>query len=289
MYFIDIDCSYCGKSFQKETRRYNEAIKFGRNFYCSLVCQYKAKSKQKEFHCANTTCNKLINRRSKEICSSNKVFCSNSCSAKVNNKIRELKRPKKNCANENCGNEIKSRNKYCSVKCQWIVNSITDEEYKEVIIERIKEFYKNNGRIPFKQEMWGIYNAVRRVFGTWNNAIIASGFKSNPIKFANKYNANDGHKCDSMAEKIIDDWLFERDIKHKTKVPYNYHNMTADFKIGNIYVEFFGLRGQLEKYDKLVKEKESLWKEKNLKVIKIYPGDLFPKNKLDKIFVKITL
>ena len=92
-----------------------------------------------------------------------------------------------------------------------------------------------------------------------------------------------------MAEKIIDDWLFERDIKHKTKVPYNYHNMTADFKIGNIYVEFFGLRGQLEKYDKLVKEKESLWKEKNLKVIKIYPGDLFPKNKLDKIFVKITL
>ena len=63
--------------------------------------------------------------------------------------------------------------------------------------------------------------------------------------------------------------------------------MTADFKIKDIYVEFFGLQGQLEKYDKLVKEKEALWGERNLNVIKIYPSDLFPKNKLGEIFAKI--
>ena len=137
--------------------------------------------------------------------------------------------------------------------------------------------------------MWRIYNAVRRIFGTWNNAIITSGFKPNPVKFANKYIARDGHKCDSLAEKIIDDWLFKREIKHETKVSYNHHNMTADFKIGNTYVEFFGLRGQLKKYDQLVKQKEAFWRNKNFKVIAIYPNDLFPKNKLDKIFTKITL
>lgn len=289
MYYTGVECSYCKKNFQKEIKRYNEAIKFGWNFYCSLQCQYKSKTKQKELNCANSSCNRLIKRRLKEIYTSNNVFCSNSCSAKVNNKIRELMRPKKYCANENCGREIKRQNKYCSTKCQWEVNSVSDEEYKEIIIERIKEFYKANGRIPFKQEMWGIYNSVRRIFGTWNSAIIAAGFKPNPVKFANKYMAKDGHKCDSMAEKIIDDWLFVRKIEHKTKVSYDYHQMTADFKIGDVFVEFFGLQGQLEKYDKLVKKKEALWREKNLKVIKIYPNDLFPKNKLNQIFAHILI
>ena len=289
MYYIDVECSYCKKSFQKETKRYNEAIKFGWNFYCSLQCQYKARTKQKKFNCFNPSCNKLIKRRPKEIYTLNKVFCSNSCSAKVNNKIRELKRPKKYCANESCGKEIKRSNKYCSSRCQWIVNSVTNEEYGEVIIDKIKEFYKINGRIPFKQEMWGIHKPARKIFGTWNNAIIAAGFKPNPVRFANKYIAKDGHKCDSMAEKIIDDWLFVRKIKHETKVPYNHHRMTADFKIDNTYVEFFGLQGEVKSYDRLVKEKEILWREENLKVIKIYPNDLFPTNKLDKIFAKILV
>ena len=135
--------------------------------------------------------------------------------------------------------------------------------------------------------MWGIYNAVRKMFGTRNSAIIASGFKPNPVKFANKYIAKDGHKCDSMAEKIIDDWLFMRKVKHKTKIPYNYHRMTADFKIGDIYIEFFGLCGEIKSYDRLIKRKEEFYKEKNLKVIKNYPNDLFTKNKLNKIFGNI--
>ena len=244
---------------------------------------------KKTFYCINPSCNKLIVRNHWEIESSGKIFCSNSCAATINNKTRNQKRPKRHCSNKSCYKEIERGRKYCSVKCQWTVNSVSDEEYKEIIIDKIKEFYKNNGRIPFKQEMWGIYNAVRKIFSTWNKAVIAAGFKPNPVKFANKYIAEDGHKCDSLAEKIIDDWLFTRKIKHETKVPYSHHNMTADFKIGNIYVEFFGLQGQHERYDKLVKEKEALWKEKNLKIIKIYPNDLFPKNKLDQIFAKITL
>ncbi len=60
--------------------------------------------------------------------------------------------------------------------------------------------------------------------------------------------------------------------------------MTCDFKISDVWIEFFGLQGQLNHYDELVKQKKELWKERKLKTISIYPKDLFPKNKLESIF-----
>ncbi|EKD65758.1 MAG: hypothetical protein ACD_49C00094G0004 [uncultured bacterium (gcode 4)] len=65
--------------------------------------------------------------------------------------------------------------------------------------------------------------------------------------------------------------------------------MTADFKIGDSFVEFFGLQGEVESYDRLVKEKEVFCNENSLKLIKIYPNDLFPENKLSKIFARIIV
>ena len=151
------------------------------------------------------------------------------------------------------------------------------------IIGELKKFNKENNRIPYKKE-YKHTKAARSRFGTWNKAIIAAGLKPNPVKFANKYIANDGHRCDSLSEKIIDDWLFAKGIKHEIKVPYNYQRMTADFRIGNTYIEFFGLAGKIKSYDNLLKKKQALWKEKNLRAISIYPSDLFPKNNLEKIF-----
>ena len=150
------------------------------------------------------------------------------------------------------------------------------------LIHIIQTFYAINRRIPYKKEIT-YYRASRNRFGTWNKAIMAAGFKPNPVKFANKYVANDGHKCDSLAEKIIDDWLFTRNITHITKVPYGQNRMTADFKVNNSLIEFFGLAGELKSYDKLVALKEKLWKEKNLSVIKIYPKDIFPISQLDQV------
>jgi len=71
---------------------------------------------------------------------------------------------------------------------------------KEQIINEIRSFYKQNGRIPLKSE-YHHHSAGRRKFGTWNNAIKASGFLPNPVLFAHKHIAKDGHKCDSLAEK----------------------------------------------------------------------------------------
>lgn len=153
---------------------------------------------------------------------------------------------------------------------------------REQLITLLKDFYKINGRIPYKEE-FSHYRAIRNRFGTWNNAIKEAGFDPNPVKFAKKYIASDGHKCDSLAEKIIDDWMYLRKIPHEIKVPYGKNRMTADFKVNGTLIEFFGLNGELKSYDRIVKKKEKLWKERNLRVIKIYPNDLFPVSRLDSL------
>ena len=113
---------------------------------------------------------------------------------------------------------------------------------------------------------------------------MAAGLKPNPILFAKKHIANDGHKCDSLAEKIIDDWFFARGIKHRRNIPYpGSRSLKADFEVKGFIIEFFGLIGGIKRYDKLVEEKQEICKKHKLNLIKIYPRDLFPVNHLAEI------
>jgi len=152
----------------------------------------------------------------------------------------------------------------------------------EILLDMIKSFYIKNGRVPTKREFNTHWQSFRRVFGSWNKAIKFAGLEPNPVMFAKKFIANDGHKCDSLSEKIIDDWLYARNMKHEINFPYpGSDGFTVDYKIGKYWIEFFGLSGQHEKYDVLKFRKINLAKKYKLKIIEIYPGDLFPKNRLD--------
>ena len=157
----------------------------------------------------------------------------------------------------------------------------------EYIDQEIKQFYKINQRIPLKVEFPHTKTARLR-YGSWNKAIETAGFTPNPVKFAKKHIAKDGHKCDSLSEKIIDDWLYLKSITHEIHIPYHHNNMTADLKINNIFIEFIGLQGVSRVYDRHLMQKENLWKEKGLQVITIYPQDLFPKNRLNEILSLFT-
>lgn len=165
------------------------------------------------------------------------------------------------------------------MKCSTIARSITSEE----VLNRIKKFYKENGRIPVKREATAIYKLARKYFGTWNKTIEAAGFKPNPVMFADKCIANDGHICDSIAEKVIDDYLSRRKIKHERNIFYPRGKYTFDFKIGNIYVEYFGLAGEHKRYDELRKIKQRIAKKSDLQFVEIYPKDLYPHSKLNNI------
>ncbi len=159
---------------------------------------------------------------------------------------------------------------------------------KELLI-RIINFYNYNRRIPFKREFNSTYREYKEKFGSWNNAIKLAGFQTNPVKFARKYYSADGHLCDSLAEKIIDEYLFRHKIIHEKNIPYpeNY-KLTTDFKVNNVFIEYFGLANEIKGYDQTIKRKRIICKKYHITLLEIYPRDLFSKNKLRDKFKKLT-
>jgi len=157
---------------------------------------------------------------------------------------------------------------------------------KKDLLNEIKSFHKKHGRIPLKREM--VRRIFRQHFGTWNNAIVAAGLEPNPVLFAKKFVAEDGHKCDSFSEKIIDDWLFKKGVAHDRHVPYGGTKMTADFAIQKVRIEFFGLAGEQKEYDRLVAKKKEYCKRNKLRLVEIYPDNLYSdKNFLEGVTKKL--
>jgi|SRR3989344_1422566 len=275
-----VTCTYCTKNFLKDNRHINENIKLGNNFYCSSECQYSFKNKKVELGCENPACTNKFKRAQNEISLHN--YCSRSCAVAINNarfpKRRKILLSGKYC--RHCGISISGRRNYCSMICQPQSQCIVSKEY---IINQIQNFYVKNKRIPLKRE-FNHYSAARKRFGNWNNAIKTAGFKPNPVLFAEHQIANDGHVCDSIAEKIIDDYLSEKSIVHERNISYPEGDYSVDFRIGLKWVEYFGLAGEHKRYDELRKIKLELAEKYKLSLVEIYPKDLYPYNRLEAIF-----
>lgn len=288
MNLIKVTCAFCGKQFFRPIGRVNEARKFGWKQYCSKNCQNRAKITRIEKVCANPNCNKKVSRLLNQFrkSKSGRIFCSVSCAAIFNNSSR---RKIKTCPV--CNKNFYGERKYCSNLCFSKYRSMTGNPKKKSkfkrrreILNEIKTFYSIHKRIPTKKEKPGLARRAQAVFGSWNKAIEAAGFEPNPVKFSKKFVAKDGHICDSFAEKIIDDWLTSRKIKHKRNIPYPVNRkLTVDFVTKNSWIEFFGLKGEIEEYNKIIKKKRELSKKYKLPLIEIYPKDLFPINHLSEI------
>ena len=286
---MEVFCEFCGKIFERSNRRYNEAIKFHWKQYCSLNCQKNAKQKNIELICSYQECKKLFTRKLSQVLLSNKLFCSKSCSAKYYAK-QSHQEHMHTCAIPGCNNiviSIDNRKRYCSPGCLKISQKMSSYSADSVIKE-IRGFYQKYDRIPLKYEMKYLYAPARQNFGSWNKAVIVAGYKPNPVMFANKHIARDGHQCDSLAEKIVDDWLSARNIKHKIHVPYPWHNgMKCDFWVNETWIEVFGLAGQHKTYDALKKSKLSLIRQHKLKLISLSLNDVY-RDGLEKKLIKLS-
>lgn len=151
------------------------------------------------------------------------------------------------------------------------------------LIRLVQSFYLIKSRIPLKREFNTYWQSIRKKFGKWNILITESGYKPNDSIFTHKFYANDGHICDSLSEKIIDDHLFSREIYHIRNVPYYPKcKYKADFLIGDKFVEYFGLRNQLQEYDKKVLIKIKLAKRLGIELVSLYPEDLKDMTRIDK-------
>lgn len=275
MAFSLVTCSHCSKDFLKDNRHINENIKLGNKFYCSPKCQYSFKNKQKQLICENKGCKNRFKRAPHSISPHN--FCSHPCAATVSNTKRWGPKKPQRLLTKQEKIAIWTEANRNRAKNYWLSHG------KDYIISKIKGFVVKSGRIPVKREMSGIYKPARNFFGTWNEAIKAAGFKPNPVLFADNCVANDGHICNSVAEKKIDDYLSQRNITHERNISYPEGKYTFDFKIGNRLVEYFGLAGEHKRYDELKKIKQKIVKRYKLWVTEIYPRDLYPHSKLGSI------
>jgi len=117
-----------------------------------------------------------------------------------------------------------------------------------------------------------------------------AGYKPNPVLFSDKHIALDGHKCDSFTEMLIDNWLFDKGITHEINVSYpEKHNLTVDFKVGDYWIEFFGLAGNMKKYNSSMNEKLRIARTHDLKLLKIYPSDMFPVCRLEILLEPVVM
>ncbi len=140
-----------------------------------------------------------------------------------------------------------------------------------------------------------ICTALKREYGSWFRILIKAGVLDKEARQMSRgvmCIAKDGHECNSIAEKMVDDWLLSNKIQHnkepyypKEKVINPSGKLRGDWKVGNIFIEFFGLVG-IPEYDKKIKLKENLCKTKKIQIISIYPDDLFDLSKKLKVLTK---
>jgi len=124
---------------------------------------------------------------------------------------------------------------------------------------------------------------VKTAFGSWLGALIQAGILEDGTRRTSRgiqTIAKDGHVCLSLGEKTIDDLLYLRGVPHEREPRYPESNFKADFKIGSVFVEYFGLVGAPE-YDAKIKKKMRIGKVHALTIVAIYPRDLVSSEKLD--------
>lgn len=139
-------------------------------------------------------------------------------------------------------------------------------------------------RLAFKRlvEM-GSLDHVKKKYGSWFEALVATKVLpdgTQPTGRGFRCIADDGHVCNSLEELTIDNWLRAQGFEHEKEPTYPRHERynksgkrRADWKIGEVYVEFFGLTGE-ESYDVKTNEKLDLCREMGLPLIAIFPTDL---------------
>lgn len=134
-----------------------------------------------------------------------------------------------------------------------------------------------------------LISGAKTLFGNWNNAVKAAGLKPNDTKYKHcKIKCADGDVVDSLSERTIDEFLFNKDITHTIHKTYPNSKKRYDFYLPDfdIYVEYFGLTG-VASYDRATEEKIKFCKDNDLKLIAIYPTDIYPTHQLEKIFKDI--
>jgi hypothetical protein len=125
---------------------------------------------------------------------------------------------------------------------------------------------------------------IRENFSSWFEALEKAGALPEGYRYGGTgvwCFAEDGHKCHSLAEQRIDNWLHRNGIDHEREPEYPEHETLnpsgqrkADWLAnGDVFIEYFGMAGD-EDYDLKTYQKKKLASKENIDLISIYPDDL---------------
>jgi hypothetical protein len=174
----------------------------------------------------------------------------------------------KSCANGDIckNNAIKSR-KYKG-KNIW--------ENEDTAILYLKEIAVDN-RVPGYMSMFRkfgkLFSERIKLYGGYKQLA-----RDANLEIKNLYKSKDGHILSSYYELLFDEYLALNNIPHETEgFICNFNKCRYDFKIGDVYVEIWGINSEGNKHYKYYcekrKKKEQLYKELGLKFIAIEGKD----------------
>ena len=181
-------------------------------------------------------------------------------------------------------------------------------------LQLLKNYSDSIHTVPTKETMRSIIShpcEVKQVFDAWvrlpSYSFYASkygDFRIPLIKIgvlpeqvlSGKYGyfciAKDGHKCRSLAELKIDNFLYDNNVSHEIEPPYPFHDKynknekkRADWKIGDMYIEYWGLADQSH-YRNKMQDKIKMAEELNISLIGLTQADLL---NLPAVLKKIKL
>jgi hypothetical protein len=183
-----------------------------------------------------------------------------------------------------CLNSFKRGNEaaiYCSKGCYAQAQL---KFAREQVIEKISEEAGRLGRVPTKRELTEYVRSATSIFGSWNRAVQAAGLKpyrshDDRMYKRSRTKALDGHRCDSISEAIVDNWLYKQGIPHLREVAYPAGNYKSDWGLEGrkVFLEYFGLAKDSPRYDATVKAKTAICRNYGIKLVPIFAEDLYPK------------
>lgn len=303
---IDVICAKCGESFKRSKASYNEAVKLGSKQFCGPLCLKSHRTTALTVQCSSCSTEIKVLQGVYTKSESKNFFCNRSCAASFNNRKRTpYSEDLRNKISSSCTSFYNSTGhntvstvcgvcstpytvqqarfqkgiqKHCSSNCahyaktgEWLLEP---DEIRDALIA----YYTTQNCISSKIVSNSLYHQSCRTFGTWNEALLASGIPllaTSPVSKKNHL-CLDGHTADSAEEAYLDNWLYTHSVYHERTRVYPGTKMNCDFYIPshNLWVEYLGMYMISDSYRKRFAIKEAIGQSQGFSVIGILAEDL---------------
>lgn len=262
----EVQCARCQKCFTRVAKDVNKARKKNRLQFCSKSCA-----------AAHNNLGRIPS-------ASHRTHTSASLKARDDKKRALHALPSANKTCPTCGTLFRRRSSTCSRTCARIP-ALTRED----LLRGIQDLAEVAGGAPTNKMDASLTHAARRIFGSWNKAVSAAGLHPNVQWMRRKViRCSDGHRADSLSERVVDDWFHERAVSHERHRRYPEGQFTCDFYLPtyDLWVEYFGMAGSHPSYDATIQKKRDIAARHGMTLVEVLPRDLFPTCNLSRVFHK---